>query len=231
MKKILLIGIALVSGIFLSNAQPAEKQAESLAHRVFISFHGGAALDIFENAFSYGENGRNSDLITHQGGLALGYNFSDAYSIRLSGAYGSDAGACNTRETSAHGFYPYSFKHINAFVDGIINLNGLAGNVTYFRPKLYAGVGGARTFGFTDSGHPWQKVIPKNNAIGFRLGAIIEYDFQSGFGLFADLCGEGWSDNYNGLKPSDIDKESTTGYPGFPLDLRGCVSLGLTYNF
>ena len=230
MKKLFLLGMALLSGLSLAVAQPADS-APSHAKSFYISLQGGPVLDIYENAFSYRENGRNLELIKYQGSLALGYDFSDSFGLRLSGAYGSDAGACNVRQTSGGGFYPYTFRHVTGFLDGIINLNGLAGNITYFRPKLYAGLGGAHTFGFTDPGHPWQRVTPKNNAFGFRLGFIAEYTFKSGFGIFADLCGEGWTDNYNGLKPSKEDQKDYEGYAGFPLDLRGLFGAGIVYHF
>jgi len=230
MKRLISIGTALMVGVVSLSAQPAEP-APSHARSIFVSLQGGTALDIYENAFSYRENGQLLKLFTFEGAVSVGYDFNDSYGIRLQGAFGNDAGACNTRQTAARGFYPYSFRHVTAFADVLINLNGLSGRVTAFRPKLYAGVGGAYTFGFTDSKHPWQKVTPKNIVPGFRGGFITEYDFPSGFGFFADLGGEAFHDMYNGLRPTKEDQEAYEGYAGFPLDLRGRLSLGIIYHF
>jgi hypothetical protein len=230
MKQTVCIGIALLMGAASLSAQP-KAPAPSHARSVFVSLQGATALDIYENAFSYRENGRMLDLFTFEGALSLGYDINDKYGIRLQGAYGNDAGACNVRETSGGGFYPYSFRHATAFADVLINLNGLAGKVTAFRPKIYAGVGGAYTFGFTDARHPWQKVTDKNIVPGFRGGFIAEYNYPSGFGFFADLGGEAFHDKYNGLMPSKEERKSYEGYPGFPLDLRGMLSIGIIYHF
>ena len=230
MKKTVCIGAALLLGAATLCAQNSEP-APSHARRVFVSLQGGTALDVFENAFTYRENGKTLKLFTLQGAASAGYDFNDSYGLRLQAAFGNDAGACNVRETSGGGFYPYSFRHVTAFADVLLNLNGLAGKVTAFRPKLYVGVGGAYTFGFTDAKHPWQQVTKKNFVPGFRAGFIAEYDLPSGFGFFADLGGEAFQDMYNGLMPSKEDQKKYEGYPGFPMDLRGMLSLGIIYHF
>jgi hypothetical protein len=230
MKLSVCIGAALLLGAASLSAQPAGP-APSHARSAFVSLQGGTALDIYENAFTYRENSKALKLFTFQGAASVGYDFNDTYGVRLQAAYGNDAGACNVRETSGGGFYPYSFRHVNAFADILLNLNGLAGKITAFRPKLYAGLGGAYTFGFTDAKHPWQKVTPKNIVPGFRGGFIAEYNLPSGFGFFADLGLEAYHDMYNGLMPSKEEQKSYEGYGGFPLDLRGMLTFGIIYHF
>jgi hypothetical protein len=232
MKQLICIGAALMMGVVSLSAQPAEP-APSHAGSVFVSLQGGTVLNIYENAFSYRDHHRSLELITLDGVLSVGYDFNDAYGARLSVGYGNDAGAANVRQTSATGFWPYRFHHLSGFADFLINLNGLSGRSTAFRSKLYAGVGAAYTFGFkfTDAEHAWQKPSEKNVVPGFRGGFIAEYDFPSGFGIFADLCGEAFHDRYNGLMPTEQDMERYEGYPGFPLDLRGKFSLGVIYHF
>ncbi|MBO4657578.1 MAG: hypothetical protein J5639_07385 [Bacteroidales bacterium] len=227
MKKLYCLGLALLACISVCYAQ----EPVSHAKRAYLSVQGGYALNVYENAFSYRDNHRGIELLTPQGGLSIGYDFSDSFGLRLAGAFGKDAGACNVRETSGGGFYPYSFRHFNAFLDGVINLNGLAGKITYFRPKVYFGLGGAYTSHFTDAKHPWQKVVGKNIVPGFRLGFIAEYTFNSGFGVFVDICGEAYTDMYNGLMPSKEDQKRYEGYGGFPLDLRGIVTPGIIIHF
>lgn len=227
MKRFVCLGVAL-----LFAAVPLfSQEAPVHAGKVSASVSGGPALGLYENAFSYRDQGRTMDLLNLGGALAVGYDFSESFGLRLQAAFGKDAGACNTRETSAHGFYPYSFNHVNAFADAILNLNGLSDRATSFRSKVYAGLGGAYTFGFTDSGHPWQKVNDKNTVFGIRGGFIEEYSFRSGLGFFIDICGEAYTDMYNGLMPSEEDQKQFEGYGGFPLDLRGIVSFGIIYRF
>lgn len=232
MKQFFCIGAALMVGVASLSARPAEP-APSHARSVFVSLQGGPVLNIYENAFSYRDHRKSLDLITLDGALSIGYDFNDSYGARLSVGYGGDAGAGNVRQTSATGFWPYKFRHLSGFADFLIDLNGLSGMPTPFRSKLYAGVGAAYTFGFKfiDAEHPWQRPTEKNAVPGFRGGFIAEYNFPSGFGFFADLCGEAFHDKYNGLMPSEKDQEHYEGYGGFPLDLRGKVSLGVIYHF
>ena len=81
------------------------------------------------------------------------------------------------------------------------------------------------------SQHPWQAVSDRNTAFGFRFGFIAQYNFSDRFGIYADLCGEAYTDNYNGLQPNEKDQQKVEGYAGFPLDLRGLVSLGCVFHF
>lgn len=229
--RIICFAVALLCGLTAAWAQEPSKEVPSHANRVYLSIQGGPAFNLYENAFSYWENGRGVELFTLQGAAALGYDFSDSYGMRLQAAFGNDAGACNVRQTSGDGFYPYAFRHVNVFADAVVNLSGLRGKVTAFRPKLYAGIGGAYTFDFTDAGHPWQEVVGKNIVFGFRGGFIAEYTLRSGLGFLADFCGEAYTDMYNGLMPSEEDQKNYEGYGGFPLDLRGTISLGLVYHF
>ncbi len=231
MKKIVSFAAALLLGFVAAWAQDARNQAPSHAKHFYVAIQGGPVFNLYENAFTFNEQRRMLDLFTLQGAAVVGYDFTEAYGLRLQAAFGNDRGACNSRETSGSGFYPYSFLHANAFVDGVLNLAGLNGKASAFRPKLYAGVGGAYTFGFSESGHPWQKVTPANLVFGFRGGLIGEYCWKSGLGIYADLCGEAYLDDYNGLKPSKEDQEKAKGYAGFPLDLRGIFSLGVVYHF
>ena len=64
-----------------------------------------------------------------------------------------------------------------------------------------------------------------------RAGAIAEFNFKGGFGIFADLCGEAYTDMFNGLRPFEFDHTAGTGYAGFPFDLRASLSLGVLYRF
>ena len=234
MKQFICICCALLLGVASAMAADGDKrsdEAPSRAGTIYVSLQGSPVFNLYENAFSYRDNGRLIELFTPQGALSVGMDFSDAFGIRLMAEIGSDAGACNTRNTSAGGFWPYRFYNVDLFADAVLNLCGLAGRITRFRPKLYAGLGVAHTFGFTDSGHPWQKVNGSNTVPGFRGGFIGEYTWDSGFGLFFDLCGEAYTDMYNGLMPSAKDQENYEGYGGFPLDLRGILGKGLVYHF
>ena len=231
MKKIICILLPLVFG---SMGAFAQSGAPELAGRAYFAIQGGPVLNIYENVFTYSENGRLGGLFTMDGAASFGCDFTELYGARVQLGFGSDAGAANSRETSDQGFYPYSFRHVNLFADVTLNLapGAYSGRATYFRPKMYAGVGYAYTFHFSDPGHPWQNINSGNSAFGFRGGLICEYTFPAGFGMYVDLGGEAYTDNYNGLAPSEEDKELVkNGYPGFPLDLRGKLALGLVLHF
>ena len=209
----------------------AQKQ-HSHEGRFYVGFQQGPFLNINENHFSYRENGKALDLITYQAGLVGGYDLNDIFGVRLSASYGKNASACNTRETSARGFYPYTFSSVNIFADAVLDMHGLADMLEFFRIKLYGGLGIGHTFHMTDPNHPWQKLNDPNTVFGFRFGGIAEYNITDHIGVYADVCGEAYTDEYNGLMPTAKEQsEYYEGYGGFPLDLRGLVSLGVLYRF
>ena len=219
---ILLFGVASLSA---QNAFVGGHSAWTFA------LQGGPMYSINENHFSYREHGKGWNLFTLQGAAAIGYEFTEGLGVRVSVGYGNNASAANSHDTGG-GFYPYQFKSVNAFVDGTLDLNGNYAIEQAFRPRLYAGIGLGHTFGFTDAKHPWQGqyITTLNNVFGFRGGFIGEYDFTRVFGIFVDLCGEAYRDNYNGLQPTEKDQGFFTGYAGFPLDLRFTLSFGVIFR-
>lgn len=222
------MAVALLFGAVVLLAQ-AKHSHEG---RFYAGFQQGPVLSINENHFSYRENGKALDLITYQAGIVAGYDLNDIFGLRFSASYAKNAGACNTRDTSANGFYPYTFSSVNVFADAILDMHGLADMLTVFRIKLYGGLGLGHSFHMTDPNHPWQKITDPNTVFGFRFGGIAEYNVTDHIGLYADICGEAYTDEYNGLMPSEQDQATRfEGYGGFPLDLRGLVSLGVLYRF
>lgn len=229
MKKLFGVTLAILLSWAFASAQPVKYSHEG---RFYAGVQMGPMLNIYENYFSYRENGKTLNLITYQAGLFGGYDFNDIFGMRLSVSYAKNAGACNTRETSAHGFYPYTFSSVNAFADAILDLHGLSDLLNRLRVKLYGGLGLGHTFHMTDPNHPWQKLTEPNTVFGFRFGGIVEYNINDHIGLFGDLCGEAYTDKYNGLMPSAEEQASNyEGYGGFPLDLRGLISFGVLYRF
>lgn len=228
MKKCICTGLALVLGASILVAQNNKHSNEG---RFYAGVNENVLLNIYENAFTYSDNGKTADLFTFQTGVFAGYDVNDIFGVRLSVGYGNNAGAANVKETSAGGFYPYNFSSINVFADATLDLYGLSDLMSLFRVKLYGGLGVGYSYGFSDSHHPWQKVTEPNTAFGFRFGAIAEYNVTDHFGLVADICGEAYTDKYSGLMPSKEDREKFEGYGGFPLDLRALVSLGVLYRF
>lgn len=230
MKKIICILLPLVLG---SMGAFAQSGAPELAGRTYFAIQGGPVFNLYENAFTYRDNGRFGDLFTSEVAALFGCDFNEVYGARVQLGYGSDAGAANVLQTAGGGFYPYTFRHLNLFGDATLNLAALAnkGKATYFRPKLYAGIGYAYTFHFSDSGHPWQTIYNSNSSFGFRGGFIGEFTFPAGFGIYVDMGGEAYTDLYNGLQPTAQDQEGFVGYAGFPLDLRAKIDLGLVLHF
>ena len=229
MKKLSGVLLAILLSCAFASAQPVRHSHEG---RFYIGAQLGPMLNINENYFSYKDNGKTLGLITYQAGLIGGYDVNDIFGLRLSASYAKNASACNTKNTSAHGFYPYTFSSVNVFADAILDMHGLSDLATFFRMKLYGGMGIGHSFNMTDSKHPWQVVTDPNTVFGFRVGLIADYNINDHLGVFGDLCGEGYTDKYNGLMPSEEDQVNDyEGYGGFPLDLRGLVSVGILYRF
>ena len=229
MRKTLICIAALLLGASSMFAQ--NKAAYDYTGCFNVSVQGGMNYSLSENHFSYYDNRMGKELFNLQGSVSVGYDFSPAFGVRFNVNYGKNSGACNVRQTSQRGFWPYDFNNLDFFADAILNLYGLAEETGPFAIKLYAGLGWAYTFGFTDADHPWQDTYKDNGSLGLRAGAIFEYDFKNGFGIFADLSGAGYTDRYNGLEPLNTDQDSYNGYAGFPFDLKAQISLGIIYHF
>lgn len=229
MRKTLICIAALLIGATSGFAQ--NKAAYDYTGRFNVSVQGGMSYSLSENHFGYYDNHKVKDLFNLQGSVSLGYDFSPAFGLRLNVNYGKNSAACNIRETADHVFRPYDFSNIDFFADAMLNLFGMTEETGPFAIKLYAGLGWAYTFGFSDPEHPWQDLHQTNGSLGMRLGGIFEYDFKSGFGIFADVSGAAYTDRYNGLEPENEDQEAFNGYAGFPFDLKAQLSLGVIYHF
>lgn len=241
MRKFLAICAALILGASVLSAQEFNPTG-----RWYVSVQGGPMYQSNENAFAYRWEKVGSKLITYTAAAAVGYDFNETWGLRGSVSYGLNRSAGNYKQ-SHNMFYPYDFKNISGFCDLVLNFNGLNAIERAFAPKLYLGMGVGHSFGFTkpqgygeqrtvawqpeEKFHPWQHINEKNTVFGMRAGAIAEYNFKGGFGIFADLCGEAYNDWFNGLEPEEIDHTAGTGYAGFPFDLRASLSLGILYRF
>ena len=225
MRKFLAICAALILGASVLSAQEFNPTG-----RWYVSLQGGPMYQSSENTFAYRWEKVGNKLFTYTAAAAAGYDFNETWGLRGSVSFGQNRSAANYKQ-SHNMFYPYDFKNISGFCDLTLNFNGLNAIERGFAPKLYGGIGLGHSFGFskpTGYGEPrtvaWQ-------VFGFRAGAIAEYNFKGGFGIFADLCGEAYTDWFNGLEPDEIDHTAGTGYAGFPFDLRASLSLGVLYRF
>lgn len=227
MRKIAVFVVALLAGVPALFAQgPFDYTG-----RFNFSVQGGLAATLSENTFAFTDNGKTMELVKPQCALSLGYDFSSYFGVRLSTAYAQHAGSSNVYDTPETDIYwPFTYHSVSVFADGILNLNTLSENFMPFSPKLYAGLGGARTFNFTNPHHPFQNPHNGNTVIGFRAGAIAEFDLPFGLGFFADLGLEAYNDWHNGIRPAESDQQWYKGYAGFPFDLVGRLSLGVIYH-
>ena len=218
--------------------ETTKKRVDNSRKKMYISLQGGGLVSLNENCRTYSDNGKNSDLLTGQGSATFGYQHTPISGFRIWAGFGGNRGACNSKETSDHRFYPYKFNSVNAFVDYVMDFSGFSNHDWTFVPKIYAGVGVGNTYGFEktpdnpasgDLFHPWQKVSDKNTAFGFRGGLILEYMISRSFGILADFGGEFYTDDYNGINSGD--EVSETGDKNFPFDFRGLASLGFSIHF
>lgn len=218
--------------------ETAKKASDESRNKFFITIQGGGLLSLNENFRAYGDEGKNSDLLTGQGSASFGYQITPVSGVRLWAGYGNNRSACNKEETSGHRFYPYKFNSVNVFVDYVMDLSGFSENDWSFVPKLYAGLGVGNSFGFKktpdnpapgDLLHPFQNIKDKNTVIGLRAGLILEYMVSQSFGILADFSGELYMDGFNGQNPGK--EVSPSGDKNFPLDARGLASLGVAIHF
>lgn len=218
MRKIvaLIAALLLTTLAFATKPLPARYSPYQYGHRWYFSLQGGPAMLATEHIDSYSKNGRGWDALSWQGALCFGYYFSDACDLRISGTYGYNADACAPYKD----FYPYHFHAAHLFADIMLNLTALAEYNIPFNPKLYLGVGGAYTFGFTEVNHPYEVLYYPNLTPAVRLGSIFEFNSRSGWGWFLDLGAEAFTDWYNGQETE-----------AFPLDIAYKVSLGIVYHF
>lgn len=221
MKKILVSFAALLfAGVMGLSARPylSPTSPYQYGHRWFFSVQGGPKIGLYDHIGSFFDYGHGWDAITYHGSLSLGYNFNDAWAMRVSGGYSYNAGACTPYEGI---FYGYNYSAAYAFADGIFDWHAISEDIRPFAPKFYAGLGGAYTFGFTDPEHPFEMLNTNNFVPAFRFGVILEYDFPTGFGLFADIAVESFLDWYDGYATSTA----------IALDSALKVSFGMVWHF
>lgn len=218
MRKIALVVAALLLTMVSFAAKPRLKPVSPYQYgqRWYFSVQAGPMVSVGEYSSTFAKNDRPFDILTWHGALSIGYNFNDAWDLRISGSYSYNPGSLNPYG----GFFPYHFQAAHLFADAIINTNGLAELNIPFSPKFYLGLGAAYTHSFTETNHPFQTLSPQNFVPGVRLGGIAEWDTPSGFGWFIDLGIEGFWDWYNGQAPE-----------GFILDLEFKLSFGIIYHF
>ena len=107
MRKIaLLLAAMLLSATVLSaRPHPDRYSPYQYGYRWYFSFQGGPVLSFTDNIQTYGQNGQAWDMLCWHAALSFGYNFTDAWDLRISGAYGYNAGAM----LPYAGFYPYHY--------------------------------------------------------------------------------------------------------------------------
>lgn len=215
-KVVLLIvaGLMAVSGMF-AKTRPKPIFPYQYGRRWYFAAQAGPMFTASENVVSYFDNGKGWKAFTPQASLALGYNFNDAWDMRLAGNYSLNAGAC----APFNGFYPYRFQTASVFADLALNYYALGEYFPRVSPKTYLGIGMAYTFGYSEVDHPYQVVEGPNLLPGLRLGGILEFDSPGGFGWYIDGGIECFSDWYNGLEPDR-----------FPIDMILKLSFGIIYH-
>ena len=226
--------LLLVPGI-LARAQRLETPAG-------FAVRGGVMANLHENVRSYFNHQRFGDIFTSGFALDGMYDFTNLFGVRLSGAMGRNAGACNSQEVGG-GFYPYLFRSLNLFADAMLHFGT---PYDAFSSRIYAGLGYAHTYdlieeekdGVTSWPHPWatpEKALPHtnepNDVFGFRVGYLGEWHVTPEVGILIDACGEFYTDTYDCLMPNWKEHEPYRGYAGFPFDMRFIVSLGIAYHF
>lgn len=236
-----MIAAVLIAVVASAQNKPVYEKAGNF----YVSAQGGALFSYNDNTWTYRDFDKSSNLITPQASVAAGYYFNEAFGARLSVNYGQNKAAYNLKQTADRRFRPYDFNSVSVFADAILDLNGLKDLVRRLSPRIYGGIGLGHSFGFDNNfyyaectngpdHHPWQEAYlsKSNTVVGFRFGGILEYTLPSGLGFFVDVCGEAYTDRFDGIKPTSNDQDSVSrGYAGFPFDCRGIASFGVSFNF
>ena len=202
----------------------------------FIALQAGPNYSMNENTWTYTDpkiGGKSHlDLVSPQIQLAFGHFFTPSWGWRLSAAYAGNKSAANHNETSARGFYPYTFKSVSAFADLLYSLNRRDNPDQRWFWTLFGGLGYGHGFEFTDPNHPWQTELDAwktpSNAFGFRGGLNLEYMFKNGFAFMLEGGAEAFTDGFNGMNPHIWKDQNDT---NFPFDVRPVATFGIGYHF
>ena len=174
-----------------------------------LTLQGGLSGSGSENSRIFFKNDRMQELIAPQGGVSAGYDFTDRLGARVSLSTGRNTGIGR----DSGGFSAYSFQSLNVFADAMWRL---APGWTAFIPKVYGGVGAARSFHFKNTEGILDPVKSSNTVPGARVGLNGEYRIFAGIGIVGDLCVEAYTDAYNGFVAGQR-----------PFDLRALGSVGI----
>ena len=186
-------------------------------NRWYVSLQGGLCYFNGDCSYVYRKKGPWTGPFSLSGGAAVGYNIANGHEVRMVAAYGQKHATCVSFKSD---LFPFTFYSASLFADYVLSLYPLAENFSSFNPKMYVGVGGAYTYGFTDPHHPFLVVSGPNWVGGLHTGSILEYDFPSGFGLFADIGLSFFADPYDGQ-----------GWYNFPVDMEIGLQFGMVYHF
>ena len=90
MKRLVGVALAIILSCSFASAQQTKHSHEG---RFYLGLQAGPMLNLYENHFSYKENGKTLGLVTYQAGLVGGYDVNDILGLRLSASYAKNAGA------------------------------------------------------------------------------------------------------------------------------------------
>lgn len=187
-------------------------------HRWYVSLQGGPAYFNGDWSFVYREKqGEWMTPVTPAFGISAGYSVANGHELRLTASGGKKMATCISYD---YELYPYTFHSVSLLADYVLAFMSLEENFAPFSPKLYAGVGAAYTYNFTDPDHPERKVHDSNWAGCANFGTILEYNFRFGLGLFTDIGLLFMGDPYDGQ-----------GWHNFMLDMEVGWNIGIVYHF
>ena len=184
----------------------------------YAGIHGGISYSANENT-KYGDF---AELLNGSALYSVGFDFSNAWGVRVMGGYGANTSASNYVESKRDYDDYYTLKDFSSFVDGTLNLSYLLNKRTdnSLVVKAFAGLGAAYAWAYGD--------VKLNNyhisdteqfALGMRGGLNAEYRLSDKLGAQVDAALALFQDNYNGVNA------------GFTFDAKATVSFGLVYHF
>ena len=214
MRRILAVIAIIVAGTASMQARKHLTPYE-YGRSLFISVQGGPLYFNGDYSHAFKKYDEPLKLLAPFGEFAAGYYFDNAQAVRVSLSYSRKHGSLEPVSE----LYSYKFSTAHVFADYMINLNTIGEYYIPLNPYLYAGLGAAHTFSFTDPEHPYQTLTSGNTVPGARFGALIEYDFPNRLGIFGDAGLDFFPDRYNGQEPVS-----------FPIDMNIHLGFGVVWH-
>lgn len=204
----------VIATILLAFVTPNAAEAQELEPKhkggdFYVGIAGGFSQSLAENAVK-------TDFITHQipsANLLIGYNFTPAFGLRLTGGFNAQTSRCSNAAFKAmpevYGNGRYGFNTLTGTLSGVINLTNIFMGYDADRPATFSllmGGGYLKSFNFDEeklagwNKYPYYPVDPQGGQYySGHLGLQCAARLSEPFDLQFELRGNATDNRYNGV--------------------------------